>query len=220
MKLLTLLNVGKTKVLYMISMILSSIYCVASIYASLIGNREAITYMLLLTVPTLFLLFVVFDTSRFISFILSQKIRLLPIRAGMLFIIDVLLSIINAIFFSLTNFAILAIAHLFAFRSLQVPNFDFLSPNPLSWLFYLSCFYLLLQFFILLARAILQNWLPKFSKILVPIVFVAILTIYLMIQSAMNDFISQISFSLYFAVLAVLAMIASIWLVARFLEDE
>lgn len=223
MKLLALLTVGKTKTLYLVGVIISSIYCVGSIYAFLNGHNEAILGMLAAAFGTLSLLFMILDTSRFTTFFLSQKIRLLPIKAGTLYFLNVGLSLINAVLFFLVNFSIMSIAHLVIFHSVDVPHFYLIKPS-VSWgLFYLTIFYLLLQFFILLAHTIIQNWFPQLSKAWVPVGFVSLLAIFLLIQAAIFEKValtSWTSFLIYLVGLVVVAVIVSIWIVARFLEDE
>ncbi|EOH96218.1 hypothetical protein [Enterococcus pallens] len=218
MKWLELLNDNHTKKLYLVSTVLSLFYTCLSIYFYLAkGINTPGVFPLVAGLLTWG--FVISDTTRFANFFSESKVRLLPLRTSQLYLMNVLLSICNVVFFTLINGLICSVAHLVIYHSLNVPYFDFLHIGNLWHGLSLLGFYLLLQFFTLAAQAIWQRWSSKISKAWVPLLFVALVPAFFYIQELIQGILPRIPFSLYLTVLVAAAIAASLVIIDKYIEE-
>lgn len=220
MKWLALLNDTRIRTLYFSGVICSFFYSSMTIYFYVTEGEKAVNGQLNMLILLLLLTFVLFDTSRFSAFFSSKKVRLLPLKSGKLYLINLLLSMMNGLFFMLINWGVVSVAHLIIFQSVDVPKFEIDYLKDLSFWFVILSFYILIQFFMLMAQVAWQQWFPKLSKRLLPIIFLILLVLFLFSQQAIPASLLEGNFPEYLAILVALAMGISVLLVDKYLEDE
>ena len=218
MKWLKLLNDSSTRKLYLLGGIVSVLYAVLTTYFYL---TKGVTRpgTLALAAGLLAWGFVISDTTRFVNFFSSRKIRLLPLKTVQLYGLNLLLSLINAVLFTLINGAICSVAHVIIYQSLNVPDFEFAAIGSVWNALGILGFYILLQFFSLAAQAIWQRWSFRFSRAWIPLVLIILLLVFLYAHDLLQGVLIRIPFALYLAVLVTAAILASLRLIDRHIEE-
>ncbi|WP_086347322.1 hypothetical protein [Candidatus Enterococcus clewellii] len=220
MKWLALLNNSKTRTLYFSGVIFSLFYSFVSIYFYLTQGDRNVSGRLNTLILLLSISFIFCDTSRFSAFFLSKRVRLLPLKTGVLYLVNLLLSVVSGLVFILVNWGIASVAHLIMFQRLDVPQFDIPYLKSISFWFVLLSFYILLQFFVLLAQVVWQRWLPQLSKNWLVVIFLMLLIGFLFSQQLIPDSVMKGNFLIYLVILVVIAIGTSWQLIDKYLETE
>lgn len=218
MKWLSFLRNKRTDFQFLLGIIIAIVYTVIALYLEFFRGVAFSREILTLTSILLVFAFIIYDSLRFSDFLKDIRVRLMAKSSAALYFINVGLSVMNLILFTIICGAIVSIPHLLIFSSLDVPDFDFGDPKSV-WLA-VFILYIIFLFGLITVQVVWQYGVKNPIKIGVVAVLAVIVIRVIYLSSLLNRIFTNIPSYCYLIGLILLAVGGSIYIIQHYLEGE